>query len=377
MCACRPTTGWWCRSPTARVGSRRRLAKPCMSAGRPPPVKYSMSKEESQEVFMSRTFMINRRTALGGAAAVAAGAAFPAHAQDNKRIVLGTWGGDYSRLLAKNIETPLLAPTGWDDIKDAANGPPRPGKVLAGQSSRRGTSDIQGVSAANMYEMNEQGTIEQLDYSKIPNSANLMPAMKYPYGVGHIYSGKVVLYNPKLMQAPQGFADTLDPKHGDKLGIIDIQYQYTMLAAGLASGGTMSNFDPGKERLLACKKAGARIYPSNEAFAQALKNEEVACGIMWKARAVQWQNAGISVSTVAPKEGVPMYVSGFMMPKNAPNKAGAYAYLDAMLAASAQEGFAVDMGYNPTVTNAKVAADVAERIGFTEVEQKQIGRAHV
>src|SRR5882757_4984242 len=226
---------------------------------------------------MSKSFMINRRTALGGAAAFAAGAALPAYAQDNKRIVVGTWGGDYSRLLAKNIETPLLAPKGWDVVKDEAQAPTR--------------------------------------------------------------KSKIVLYNPKLMAAPTGFADTLDPKNGNKLGIIDIQYQYTMMAAGLASGGSMSNFDPGKERLIACKKAGARIYPSNEAFAQALKTEEIACGIMWKARAVQWQNAGINVETVAPKEGVPMYVSGFVMPKNSPNKEGAYAYLDAMMAPSAQEGF--------------------------------------
>ena len=91
----------------------------------------------------------------------------------------------------------------------------------------------------------------------------------------------------------------------------------------------MTNFEPGKERLIACKKAGARIYPTNEAIAQALKTEEVGLCIMWKARAVQWQKAGINVETVAPKEGVPMYVSGFVMPKNAPNKAGAYAYLDA------------------------------------------------
>ena len=306
---------------------------------------------------MSKSFMINRRTALGGAAALAAGAALPAYAQDNKRIVVGTWGGDYSRLLAKNIETPLLAPEGWDVVKDEARRPPRRAKMMAEKALRRGTSDVQGLSANDMYEMNEQGLAEQIDYSKMPNAANLIPAMKYPYGIGHIYSGKVVLYNPKLMAAPTGFADTLDPKHGDKLGIIDIQYQYTMVAAGLASGGSVSNFDPGKERLLACKKAGARIYPSNEAFAQALKTEEIACGIMWKARAVQWQNAGINVATVAPKEGVPMYVSGFMMPKNAPNKAGAYAYLNAMMAPAAQEGFAVDMGYNPTVTNAKVPAD--------------------
>jgi putative spermidine/putrescine transport system substrate-binding protein len=321
---------------------------------------------------MSKRFMINRRTALGGAAAFAAGAALPAYAQDNKRIVVGTWGGDYSRLLAKNIETPLLAPKGWDVVKDEGNAPPRRAKMMAEKALRRGTSEVQGLSANDMYEVNEQGLAEQIDYSKLSNAANIIPAMKYPYGIGHIYSGKVVLFNPKLMKAPEGFADTLDPKHGDKLGIIDIQYQYVMLAAGLASGGTVSNIEAGKERLLACKKAGARIYPSNEAFAQALKTEEIACGIMWKARAVQWQNAGITVETVAPKEGVPMYVSGFMMPKNAPNKPGAYAYLDAMLAASAQEGFAVDMGYNPTVTNAKVADDVAKRIGFTDDEKKRL-----
>jgi len=320
---------------------------------------------------MSKSFMINRRTALGGAAAFAAGAALPAAAQDNKRIVIGTWGGDYSRLLTKNINTPLLTPK-WECVNAEEQADPRKAKMMAERSLRRGTSDVQGLSANDMYDMNDQGLAEQLDYSKMPNAKNLIPAMKYPYGIGHIYSGKVVLYNPDMMPAPTGFADTLDPKHGNKLGIIDIQRQYNMVAAALASGGSVSNFEPGKERLMACRKAGARIYPSNEAFAQALKTGEIACGIMWKARAVQWQNAGIKVETVAPKEGVPMYISGFVMPKNAPNKAGAYAYLDAMMAASAQEGFAVDMGYNPTVTDAKVPANVQERIGFTPEEQKRL-----
>ncbi|MBV9834020.1 MAG: extracellular solute-binding protein [Alphaproteobacteria bacterium] len=322
---------------------------------------------------MTDRLKLNRRTVLGGTAALASGLAMPAIAEDNKRIVVGTWGGDYSRLLAKNIETPLLAPKGWDVVKDEANDPPRRAKVLAEKSLRRGTSDIQGVSAANMYEMNEQGTLEQIDYAKLANAKNLIPAMKYPYGVGHIYSGKVGLFNPKMMPtAPASFADILNPKNGDKLGIIDIQYQYTMLAASLAAGGKVGDFEPGKPLLVACKKAGARIYPSNEAFAQALKTEEISCGVMWKARAVQWQNAGINVQTIAPKEGVPMYVSGFVMPKNAPNKPGAYAYLDAMLEASAQEGFAKDMGYNPTVTNAKVDPDLRRRIGFTDEEQQRL-----
>jgi len=315
-------------------------------------------------------FMINRRSALAGAATLAA---FPAAAQDNKRVVVGTWGGDYSRLLAKNIETPLLNPKGWESVHSEENAPPRKAKMLAEKSLRRGTSDVQGLSSTDMYEVSQQGIVETIDYSKMANAKNLMPTMKYPYGIGHIYSGKVILYNPKLIaKAPESFAETLDPSMGSKLGIIDIQYQYTMMAAGLASGGSMSNFDPGKERLVACKKAGARIYPSNEAFAQALKTEEIACGIMWKARAVQWQKAGAKVETVAPKEGIPLYISGFVIPKNAPNKDGAHVWLNEMLQPSAQEAFAEDMGYNGSVTNVKIPAETERRIGFTADERKRL-----
>jgi putative spermidine/putrescine transport system substrate-binding protein len=70
------------------------------------------------------------------------------------------------------------------------------------------------------------------------------------------------------------------------------------------------------------KKAGVRVYPTNEAFAQALKNEEIGIGIMWKARVVQWQNAGISVQSAAPSEGLPMYVSGFCHPEERAQQGG-------------------------------------------------------
>ena len=114
-----------------------------------------------------------------------------------------------------------------------------------------------------------------IDYGKLKNAGNLLPAMKYPYGVGHIYSGKVGVYNPKIITtAPVSYKDVFDPKHGNKLGIIDIQYQYTMVCAALAAGGKVNDLEPGKKLLLECKKAGMRIYPTNEAFAQGLKSEE-------------------------------------------------------------------------------------------------------
>ena len=322
------------------------------------------------------SFHPTRRHFLQGAGAVTAALALsprrPASAQAASRIVLGTWGGDYSKLLTKNVEA-HLAPRKIQVEHAIGGDPERRAKLLAEARLPRGTSDLQALSAANMFEMKEAGVLETLDYGKIENARNLLPQMKYPYGVGHIYSGKVILFNPKMIgQAPTSFADTLDPKHGQKLGIIDIQYQFTMMAAALASGGSMSSFEPGKERLMAVKKAGVRIYPTNEALAQALKNEEIGICIMWKARAVQWQNAGITVETVAAKEGVPLYVSGFAIPKNAQNKDGAYAYLNAMLEPSAQEGFAQDMGYIPTVKNAKVPEATQKRIGFTADEQQRL-----
>jgi putative spermidine/putrescine transport system substrate-binding protein len=288
------------------------------------------------------------------------------------RVVVGTWGGDYARLLTKNVEDPLLKPKGYEVAQDQAGDAPRRSKMVAEKRLPRGTTDIQGLSAANMYEMNEAGVAETLDYSKLSNAGNIIPKMKYPYGVGHIYSGKVVVHNPKLIPDPKSFKDAFDPKHGNKIGIIDIQYQWVMAAASLAAGGKVTDFEPGKPLLMEAKKAGARVYPTNEAFAQALKTEEIGIGIMWKARTVQWQNAGINVQSVAPSEGMPMYVSGFVIPKNAPNKDGGYAYMNAMLEKSAQENFAIDMGYNPTVTNATVAPDLQKRIGFTPEEQSRL-----
>jgi len=316
----------------------------------------------------------SRRGALGlGLGVVAAPAVLRVARADGGRVVIGTWGGDYARLLAKNIEDPILKPKGYDVAQDQANDGPRRSKMVAEKRLPRGTTDIQGLSAANMYEMNEAGVCEQIDYSKLSNAKNIIPSMKYPYGVGHIYSGKVVVYNPKVIpDAPKSFKDAFDPKHGNKMGIIDIQYQYVMTAASLAAGGKVSDLEPGKAILMEAKKGGVRIYPTNEAFAQALKNEEIGIGVMWKARAVQWQNAGINVLSVAPSEGVPMYVSGFVIPKNAPNKEGGYAYMNAMLEKSAQENFAIDMGYNQTVTNAVVGPDLQKRIGFTPEEQSRL-----
>jgi putative spermidine/putrescine transport system substrate-binding protein len=326
---------------------------------------------DNYDSFVTRRRLLKAGGALAGASTL--GVLSPVWAQSGGRIVVGTWGGDYSKLLAKNIDTPLLVPKKYEVVHDIGGDSERRAKMRAEARPAARHERSAGTLSAQMFEMHGRGPLPADRLRKDPELEVPAAADEVPVWRRAHLLGKVILYNPKLIATPPtSFADALDPKHGNKLGIIDIQYPYTMMAAGLASGGSMTNYEPGKERLLACRKAGAKILPTNEAMAQALQNEEVGICIMWKARAVQWQKAGAKVDTVAPKEGIPLYISGFVIPKNAQNKDAAHFWLNEMLEPSAQEAFAEDMGYNGSVTNAKIPAETEKRIGFTADERKRL-----
>jgi putative spermidine/putrescine transport system substrate-binding protein len=316
-------------------------------------------------------FSINRRSFLAGTAGVAASSLIlpsrPAFAQGGGRVVVGTWGGDYARLLTENIDQPLMEPEGFQIIQDQAGDPERRAKMLAERRLPRGSVDTNGLQDGSMYQVFSQGLVEELDFDKIPNAANLLPNMRLPYGVPQIFSGMVLLYNPDKMDAPAAYADLFNPDLGSRLGIIDIQYRHNIAVASLIAGGSVTAVDEGKALLMELRQAGVRIYPTNEAFAQAFQTEEIDAGPMWKARALQWQDAGINVQAVVPSEGMVPYVSGFVIPKNAPNPDGAYAYLNALLDPAAQIGFAENMGYAGT-TNVELPAELQARVGFTPEE---------
>ncbi len=103
------------------------------------------------------TLKITRRHALAGLGAVAMPALITSEARAAGRVVVGTWGGDYARLLAKNVEDPILKPKGFEVAQDQAADGPRRTKIVAERRLPRGTTDIQGLSAAQMFEMNETG----------------------------------------------------------------------------------------------------------------------------------------------------------------------------------------------------------------------------
>ncbi|BBK38807.1 ABC transporter substrate-binding protein [Allostella sp. ATCC 35155] len=313
---------------------------------------------------------LTRRGFLAGTGAAALAAGLPMPALAKGQVIVGTWGGDYQALLTANFEKPILEKKGIEVIHDISGAPPRKTKLLAERVSRRGTMDVACLSDIDMFEMSKQNLFDNVDPTKVPNAKNIFKQLAKPYAIPHIYSGKVLVYNPNKM-SPTSFADFLDPKYKGRIGFADGLYMQIIESAALVNGGSMSNYEPGKATLTELKKFEPKVFPSNETLAAALKSEEVWATVMWRARGFMWKKAGIPLATIAPKEGTTPIIFDAAVPKNAQNKDNGWAYLDAMLDPGGQVLFADRMGYVPTVNNAKLPDDLAKEIGFTEAEQEK------
>jgi putative spermidine/putrescine transport system substrate-binding protein len=318
--------------------------------------------------------IISRRAALSGAAIAAAAAGLPGLARaQSRQAVVGTWGGDYGELLRQNIDLPLMQPQGIEILQDVANADPRKTKMLAERQARRGTMDVSCLSDTDMNMMAAQNTLDTLDMSRLQRGGTVVQALRKPYAIPHIYSALVLLYNPdKVTTPPTSFADMWDPKYRGRVGLSDILYSTNSFAAAVAGGGSFSDYKPGQAKLMELRSLDAKVYPSNEALAAALKGEEVWMTPMWLARGFMWQKAGIPLRHVVPKEGAYAIVFEAGIPKNSRNKDQAYAYLDAMLQPQAQTAFADRMGYLPTVTDATLPPDIAKQISLSEAEQARL-----
>ncbi len=310
-------------------------------------------------------FPMTRRIMLGGAAALPLIRPFRALAAE--QVVISTWGGDYAHLLHDNVEVPLLEPKGITVTQDIGDEDPRVAKMYAQRRLPRGTMDIACMQAVRGYEMTAAGLAEKLDASKVPNLAHILPQLKTSDYAPHIYSLQVLIYNPeKVSEPPKTLTDLLDPKYKGKVGVGFINYFYVMMACALAATGDVNKVDSDAARALAVKlnENDVRLYSSTDAIGAGIKSGEIDVGVMWLARVNMWQNAGIPVRATFPTEGSVLYVSGMVVPKNAPDKAAAYQYIDAMLDPSAQTRFAERMGYLPTVDNCKLTGKIGEQLAL-------------
>lgn len=319
---------------------------------------------------------LHRRGFIKQAAGLALAPTLPlipglAHAASSN-VVVGTWGGDYQNLLQQYI-SPIVKAQGIDVVFDTGNATARTTKLKAERNSRRGSMDVALLGDLDMYDASTVDVLETVTVENIPNLANVIDTFKTPYSIPHIFSAMVLVYNKDLVTTPpQSFKDALDPKYKGRVGFSDILFNFNTLFVGLAEGGKGDSFEPGFEFLKKLKRNSPKVFPSNEAVAAAFKSGEIWIACMWKARALQWQKAGLPLDFVIPEEGAIPVTFEAAVPKNSRNKDAAWKYMNALLNPEGQVHFAEAMGYAPTVRNASLPPELQATVGFTEQELARI-----
>lgn len=318
-------------------------------------------------------FNISRRHLLGGAVGAAAVLALPRFAMSaGAPVVVGTWGGDYGDLLRQSADV-LMQPQGIEIIQSIGSPTERRTRILAERQSRRGSMDICCLADFDMQAVAQRGALEKIDIAQVPNLANALPFLKQEYSVPHIYSAHVIVYNTdQIKTPPQSFADLWDPKYRGKIGLSDFLFNTNTTIAALVGGGSVSDFAPAKAKLEELRSLDAKILPSTEAVAAALKSEDIWITVISLARGYMWRKAGMPLAHVVPKEGGYPNIYGIGVPKNSRNKDNAFKYLNATLDPRAQLAFAERMGYVPAVGNVQLPEELNRQINFTEAERDRM-----
>lgn len=318
----------------------------------------------------------NRRrflaTTAGGIAAIGLGLPRMSYAAGDETVV-ATWGGDYAKFLAEQVDAPFLARAGGTVLHDIGDEDSRVAKLVAQQRLAEGTWDAVSLSSLNAAILGETPILSKIDTSLIPNLANVRPELQSDTFVPHNFGAYTVIYNTQAVaSAPKSFADLLSPQYAGKVGLILPGGTNNMLMAALHASGDAALLDKAKEPLLALKANGVRFYPTNETLATAFQSGEIVAAPGFFARMVLWRRAGLPLASAFLDEGAILTVNGMAIPANAPNKERAYAYLNALLDPTNQVGFANALNYWGAVTNLSEGGAVAPELALPEPEPKLV-----
>lgn len=189
--------------------------------------------------------------------------------------------------------------------------------------------------------LREKGKLEEIDFSRVPNIANIAPEylrlphdpeQKFcvPYMAGTV---GIVVNTGKIKEPVHGFSDVFSGRYRDR--IVALNDNRELLTWALrAAGEDINDITPetiAKARpLLAQWMPQIKIYDSDSPKT-ALLNGEADVGIVWSGEAAILFNEDKKFAYVLPGEGAHLFIDSLAIPKGAPHKVEAEQFLDFVL----------------------------------------------
>ncbi|MFG1412272.1 extracellular solute-binding protein [Xanthobacter sp. VTT E-85241] len=314
----------------------------------------------------------SRRAVLAGLGAGAVALAAPRISRAAEgTLVVSNWGGDWNERTIKFVEAPLVESQGIKIVRDLGMEPERKAKLIAEKRLKRGSIDVIHINEGDSVELFGQEVISNIDFTKVPNYADVVPALKSkPFFVPWLYSGVSIIYNKdKVPNPPKSYEELWDKKWAGKLGLTNQLYFNYIMMAGLIKGGNVTNTEDGKKRLIELKAlTQPRIYAAHQQLGAGLVNGEVDIAVNYKARGLQWANDGAPLAIQYPSEGAIAVMFGASLPTRAPSPDLSAIYFNAMLDRKAMAGLAGASFYAPANGKAELSPELKAKVDFTAAE---------
>ncbi|MGB1161705.1 MAG: extracellular solute-binding protein [Alphaproteobacteria bacterium] len=275
------------------------------------------------------------------------------HSAIAEELTISVWGGFYGENWKKDVVDPWSEETGIDVTMDFGQSSTRLSKVLA---TRGRSADIIFLTDHQMAILDDSELLDAIDWSNVPNSANLYDFARDPLNNGKCPAstllGVGLAYNTNHFDSPpSSWLDVTRPDLQTRAAFMDMSFSVApsvMTHFATLQGGDMDNMDAAFN-MLAEQAETARIFQLFEVI-DWINQDEVSVAPMLNIFAKE--DPQLPLRFVYPDDGILGVVNMMCILKDSPNKAAAERFIDFYLSQEIQEMQAKIWGEGPVVTNA-------------------------
>lgn len=212
-------------------------------------------------------------------------------------------------------------------------------KVEAGAS----VYDVICPSDYMIQKMVDNDLLSPLNFDNMPNAKENIGAQYYEqakefdpenqYCVPYCWGTVGILYNKTMVDEPiTSWSVLWDEKYADNILMQDSVRDAFMIALKL-NGYSMNSVDPAElevaKNSLIEQKPLVQAYVIDQVRDKMIGNE-AAIGVIYSGEAIYTQRENPDLEYVIPEEGTNVWIDGWVVPKNAPNKENAEKFIDFM-----------------------------------------------
>ena len=187
-----------------------------------------------------------------------------------------------------------------------------------------------------------EGEVLEMDYDNIPLYENIDPTYvefskafdpETKYTLPYFFGTLGILYNKTMVDTPPTkWADLWDEKYADNILMMD-SIKDSFMVALKKNGFSSNSLDESELQIatndLIAQKPLVQAYVVDQ-IRDKMIGGEAAIGVMFSGDAIYVIGENPDLDYVIPEEGTNVWIDGWVIPKNAPNKENAEKFIDFM-----------------------------------------------